>query len=165
MKLIPYPRIPYRRKKTVIHYYNADDERWCLVSEQEVVLWQRDWLDLSGVRGTYEGWLWVEDGSQQDHILARGHDYWLETSERACDDALAKGQVGPDHEEGRTMYIGFGGVTVIVASKGGRHFLVTALQKMPPFDDPDDPPSLEECERFAVRNAGWQSSHLSRGGQ
>ena len=171
MRLEPYKRVDMRREKTVRHYYDAERERWCRVSNQPTAEWQDDWLGLQDLLELDRCWMQVESGSPEDEILTRGHGYWLTTAALACDDALEKGQTFLGSREdpydrsrriliaNRTVYVGRGGVTVAAAKEDDQQILVTAFRVVPTDGDPDDH-SLEDCEAAAVRKASRLASML-----
>ncbi|MCB9609896.1 MAG: hypothetical protein H6716_25125 [Polyangiaceae bacterium] len=162
MKLNPHQNPLTRREKTMRHYYGKE-ERWWALSSQPREAWARDWWALRELLGELDGWTLVEFGSKEDAVLENGHGYWLSTSERACVEARDRHWVYPGVKPNRTIYIGRGGITVVVAASGPESDVVTAFRVIEESGDPDDPLDFEACERKAVRKYGRYTSYLPNG--
>ncbi len=161
MELKPYKDLEQRHKKTMRHYYSKE-ERWWALSDQPREAWRSDWWALRELLDGIDGWTLVEAGSEEDAVLKNGHGHWLSTSERACEEARDRQQVFCNEEApNRTIYVGRGGITVVVATEGDERYMVTAFRVVEESDDPDDALDFEACERKAVRKYGRYSSYLS----
>ncbi|MBI4814837.1 MAG: hypothetical protein HY791_01185 [Deltaproteobacteria bacterium] len=152
MTLMPLRDRLCRRKKTAKHYFEQNDERWILFSDQGAQEWARDCLALQPLLDRFEGWRYVDDGSTEDAILRRGHDFWKRASETACDQAPSRGNVFRSYL-GRLVLVGVGGITVVVEDDQNAMRMVTAFHVMGPFSEPGAEPDLERCEWYAVRRA------------
>lgn len=147
MTLTPYPDRVYRWEKVIRHWFNLR-ERWWDLDDGGLQVWQAGWttLRVAGVLAT-EGWLAIREGAASV-VADDAHVRWLSAAERGVDGARERGTVFPGDTRDRVVYVGTGGVVVVVA--GGAR-LVTCFRPEFRGTDPDVPDRMA-VERFAVRS-------------